>query len=153
MSPGSLLALRDIHLPDTPPFWPPAPGWWLSAAALAVLAVLVAALYWRRRGARRRLERLFDARVAAAADAPARIAAMSELLRRAALRRDPSSAALEGEAWLAFLDRGAAAPAFDGELGRLLLDGGFRREVDAAHLDALRDAARACFLRLSGRRR
>ena len=34
------LELRDIHLPDTSLWWPPAPGWWITAALLLVLGLL-----------------------------------------------------------------------------------------------------------------
>ena len=59
------LPLRDIHLPEPVSWWPPAPGWWLLAGLLILLAV-GALLVWRwyRRGrlgrsARRALERVF----------------------------------------------------------------------------------------------
>jgi len=153
VSAGTAIPLRDIHLPQAPGWWPPAPGWWLLAAAVLVVVALAAFLLWRRARRRRAVRRLFDQRVAAAGSAPARIAAMSELLRRAALEHDRTAAGLEGAEWLAFLDRGARAPAFDGRLGQLLLDGGYRREVDEGDLDALRAAARARFLALAGGRR
>lgn len=152
MSAGAAIPLRDIHLPQAPGWWPPAPGWWLLAAlALAVLAA-VAVLLWRRIRRRRELLRMFDQRVAAATGAPARVAAISELLRRAALGHD-GAAGLEGEEWLEFLDRDAGAPRFRGELGQLLLEGGYRREVDGAQVELLRKAARARFLQLAGTRR
>lgn len=152
MSTGAAIQLRDIHLPQAPGWWPPAPGWWLLAAlALAALAIIVA-LLWRRFRRRRALLRMFDERVAAAGSAPARVAAISELLRRAALGHD-GAAGLEGDEWLEFLDRGAGAPLFRGGLGQLLLEGGYRREVDETEADALRRMARARFLRLAGARR
>ena len=153
MSLGADLPLRDIHLPQPPGWWPPAPGWWaLAALALGVLA-FVAVLLWRRMRRRRALRRMFDGRVAAAGSAPARIAVMSELLRRAVLEHDRAAAALQGAEWLAFLDRDAASPAFDGDLGRLLLDGGYRRQVDENELEVLEVAVRARFLKLAGARR
>lgn len=35
------LELRDIHLPDASLWWPPAPGWWIAAALLLVLGLLI----------------------------------------------------------------------------------------------------------------
>ena len=157
------LVLRDIHQPVAPPWWPPAPGWWL-VAALVLLAL--AAWAWfaaRRRRRARAIASIFDQALAAADTPSAQVAAMSELLRRAARRRDPQADRLHGDAWLQFLDgavvdagkrrgktpaakRGVASPSFSQGAGRLLLEGGFRREVDADQVAALRAIARARFL-------
>ncbi len=149
------LVLRDIHQPPAPAWWPPAPGWWLLFALLLALVAIV--WWWRRRGERRRREilALFDDTVAAATTPPERVAAMSALLRRAARRRDAQADRLQGEDWLAFLDaplrrrRGKPRPpsrAFSEGAGRLLLEGGYRRDVDPAQVAALHELARARFL-------
>ncbi len=133
------LVLRDIHQPPAPPWWPPAPGWWLLAA---VLLLAIAAWSWwaaRKRKQRRAIAAVFDNTVAAADTPAAQVAAMSELLRRAARRADPNADRLDGEAWLGLVDL-AEAP------GRLLLEGGYRRDVDPRQVDALRPLARARFL-------
>ena len=149
------LPLRDAHLPDAPAWWPPPPGWWL--VAVVAIVVLVAIALWRRRARRRRhaAEVLFDTTVdavpgeAALGDA-ARVAAISELLRRAARRRDPSADRLQGADWLHFLDEGGRARGSRtfAEVGGVLLDGGFRRAVDAGAVAALRPVARARFVAL-----
>jgi hypothetical protein len=151
------LPLRDIHQPPAPPWWPPAPGWWWLAAALLVL--LAFAVWWWLRARRRRaaIVRLFDERVHAAATPVERVAAMSELLRRAARRRHPAADRLQGDAWLAFLDgdrtpANTARPFSDGA-GRVLLDGGFRREVDDEAAAALLPLARRRYLELMAVRR
>ncbi len=153
MSGSNELVLRDIHTPTAPSWWPPAPGWWL--VLVAVLALIALALWWRARRRRRReaMFRLFDDTVAAAVGAPAQIAAMSDLLRRASRRRDPKADRLIGEAWLRFLDDGGRRTTFSAGPGRLLLDGGFRRQVPARELDALRAVARERFAQLMGTRR
>lgn len=156
------LVLRDIHQTAAPPWWPPAPGWWVVAAIL--FALVAAYVWWRRRETRRRqaIARWFDRELDAATSAPAQIAAMSELLRRAGRRRDPRADRLHGEEWLVFLDDVEPARrrprshgrtpvrAFSEGDGRLLLDGAFRRDVDAARVDALRRLARERFLRWMG---
>ncbi len=147
------LPLRDVHLPPSPPWWPPAPGWWLSFAVLLSILVVVLAWRWRVRRRRLALARFFDETVDAAPDPPARIAAMSELLRRAARDRDPQAATLTGEAWLAHLDAGRRSPVFAAGLGRSLLEGGFRREVPESEYRALRIVVRERFLELAMRRR
>lgn len=153
MTDGALV-LRDIHQPPAPPWWPPAPGWWLLLALVLALLALVA--WWRRRRERRRraVLALFDDAVAAAPTPPEQVAAISSLLRRAARRRDAQADRLAGEEWLAFLDapvrrRRRSAPrseAFSQGPGRLLLDGGYRRELDPVEVEALRVLARARFL-------
>ncbi len=147
------LPLREAHLPDAPGWWPPPMGWWLVAVVVVVLLGIL--LLWRRHARRRRIaaEALFDATVDAAQDEAARIAAMSELLRRAARLRDPFADRLQGADWLHFLDEGprARGAATFAEVGAVLLDGGFRREVDAAAVDALRPVARARFVALMRR--
>lgn len=150
------LPLRDIHQPPAPPWWPPAPGWWLLFALLLALAAVATWWWWRRRRHRAEVARLFDARVRAAATPVAQIAAASELLRRAARRRDPAADRLQGDAWLRFLDGDATADshkAFSDGPGRVLLDGGFRREIDKADAEALLPLARARYLELMAVRR
>ncbi len=147
---GPVPALRDIHLPSSPGWWPPAPGWWVLAALLAV------ALWWLARRAlrtRHRRDRIrcglgdYDRALNDAGAAPAKIAAASQLLRRAAMTRDAASALLEGDAWLRFLDGDDPAQPFTSGPGRLLRDGGFRRDIadDIAPALAL---ARARFVAL-----
>lgn len=134
--------LADIHLPAAPSWWPPAPGWWLLAVLL--LALLVLLMGWLRRRARRAYWRKmlrveFDTALAltsAAADEARQVAALSTLLRRAALRFAPQAAHMQGADWLRFLDGDDPAKPFSDGPGRLLLDGPYRRQVDA-------DAARA----------
>lgn len=140
------LVLRDIHEVPAPPWWPPAPGWWIVAALLLLGLLALAWLGWRRRRRREAVARLFDTALAEAATPAARIAAMSILLRRAARRRDPSAATLAGEEWLEFLDAGGQAPLADDADARLLLEGGFRREVDPEAVERLVPRVRARFL-------
>ena len=134
--------LRDIHLPPPPSWWPPAPGWWLLAA-LVVAAIGVSlwliARSWRERRWRRRIVAELD-RIAAQHTAqpdPVKLAGdVSQLLRRASLLIEPKAAALHGEAWLEFLDRGLGngddATPFRSATGRALLDAPYRRAHDAA---------------------
>ena len=144
------LVLRDIHVPPAPPWWPPAPGWWILAAIVLLVLVAISGFAWRRRRRRRALQRTFDDAMAAAPGPAARIAAMSELLRRAAIRRDPRAATAQGDAWLAMLDAGGKVPLFEDEHGRLLLEGGFRAEVDEEAVARLLPRARQRFLEWMG---
>lgn len=140
------LVLRDVHLPAAPPWWPPAPGWWLLAGVL--LAAAAAWMLHRRGRLRRRTRALawFDAQLAEADTPTRRLALASELLRRAARTAHPGADHLDGEAWLALLDTGDGA-FLQGD-GRLLLDGGFRPQVDAAQAEAALRLARERFATL-----
>jgi len=157
---ASTLVLRDIHQPPAPPWWPPAPGWW--GLAIALLLAIGCAVWCkaRQRRRQRRLAALFDEAVAAAESPAEAVAAISELLRRAGRCHDPAADRLHGEAWLAFLEQATsrtrggkpAPPVFTEGPGRLLLDGGYRREVAADEVAALRPQARALFLHWMSRR-
>lgn len=152
MSPNALV-LRDIHQPPPPGWWPPAPGWWILAAI--VLAIGMAAVWFaaRRKRRQRAIVALFDETIEQAQTSTARVAAMSELLRRAARRRDPGADRLQGDDWLRFLDGDRGPSEFSQGAGRLLLDGGYRRDVDAAQLAALQPLARRRYLHLMAVRR
>ncbi|MCL1635415.1 DUF4381 domain-containing protein [Luteimonas sp. SX5] len=152
MSPDALV-LRDIHQPPAPAWWPPAPGWWLLAAIVLALIVLAYAWMARRRRRQRAIVALFDKTLEQAQAPAARVAAISELLRRASRRRDPAADRLQGEDWLRFLDGDGGSAEFSAGAGRLLLDGGYRRDVDAAQLAALRPLARRRYLQLMAVRR
>lgn len=140
------LVLRDVHEGIAPAWWPLAPGWWMVLAAVASVATVVA---WRMTMKRRRRDailRLFDDAVERAGTPSQQIAAMSELLRRAARRRDAAADTLAGEDWLRFLDDGMPQPVFSAGAGSLLRDGGFRADVVAQESDALRIVARQRYL-------
>jgi hypothetical protein len=145
------LVLRDIHSPPAPPLWPPAPGWWVLAALVLTAVLALAWRGWRRHRRRRAILRLFDDTLRQSPTPAARIAAMSLLLRRAALRRDPESGALDGDAWIAFLDRGSREPLFDDDDAQWLLEGGYRREADPAAVERLLPRVRARLLEWTAR--
>lgn len=140
------LALRDVQEGVAPAWWPPAPGWWLVLGVVVLVAVLFAWRTARRRRRRAAILRLFDDAVDRAGTPSQQVAAMSELLRRAARRKNASADTLEGEAWLRFLDTGLAQPVFAAGAGALLRDGGFRADVAAHESEALRAIARQRYL-------
>lgn len=146
MTPAVPLPLRDVHPGLAPGWWPPAPGWWwLAGGVLLVLAGLGIG-YWRRQRRLRGWARVFDDRLAQAESGPEQVAAISELLRRAARRVDAQADRLQGEDWLRLLEAGMKPPGFAAGPGALLLDGLYQREVDPAAVDALRVLARRRFL-------
>ena len=109
----ALQQLRDVHLPASPSWWPPAPGWWL--VALIVCAALVFVwVHWRRRRQRRKplhvarteLARLAEARCAHTLDATGFADACSALIKRLHIHAlgHGSLAAASGDDWLDALD-------------------------------------------------
>ncbi len=126
-----ILPLRDLHLPEPPGFWPPAPGWWLVFGGLLLVLVLAWVLGKRRkrlryrRAALRQLAKL-ERQKLADRDLLVRV---SSLLRRAALAAFPQSgcAGLQGENWLLFLDaHDQGADAFSHGPGRCLAAGPYQ---------------------------
>ncbi|MFC0677008.1 DUF4381 domain-containing protein [Lysobacter korlensis] len=149
---GATLVLRDIHQPPAPPWWPPAPGWWWLAAGIVLIGLIALALHLRRRRHQAVRARLFDSGLKPARTPAEQVAAMSELLRRAARERDPDADRLQGDAWLERLDGNDPAKPFSTGPGRLLLDGAFRPDVDPQQVEAVRPLARARFLQWTARR-
>ena len=131
--------LRDVHAPQAPGAWPPAPGWWIALLLLLVLAAL--ALRWGvPRWRRWRMRRRLLAALAAAASA----AEVSQLLRAAALARFPreGAAGLQGASWIAFLEARDRAPGRFAALGEALLAAPYRARAAGGELAPLREAAR-----------
>ncbi|MDQ6629933.1 MAG: DUF4381 domain-containing protein [Pseudomonadota bacterium] len=132
------LQLRDIHLPPAPPFWPPAPGWWIVAAVLLALLAWGGHAAWRQSHLRRERRRVMEvlARLEsglASERSPEGLANISVLLRRLALVRFPraSVATLTGNAWLRFLDESGGQGRFADGPGRVLGSGPYQRALPA----------------------
>lgn len=136
---GNQLVLRDIHIPASIDWWPPAPGWWILAGL--ILAMVILTTWWYRRWRARYVQRaakqaLAEIRQAYAQhhDGQVLVQQLSTLLRRACLStyaRD-EVAGLTGEAWLAFLDQGLAKQKklkhrFSDDVGRVLTSAPYQR--------------------------
>jgi hypothetical protein len=146
----SALPLRDIHLPDPVPWWPPAPGWWLLAALALLGAIAFGLHYYRYRSRRSALRALGRARAALdrGADPVGCLQEVSTVLRRFAMtcaeaRRGEDVtdfrcvAGLIGERWLAYLDSRWPRDAFRNGAGRLLLAAPYARPHTVAPGQAL----------------
>ncbi len=109
---NSALNLRDIHLPSSMTWWPPAPGWWGLLGILLLILVLGIFLY--RHHQRRKMHRAAVNELASiktsyeqTADEQQLVRALSIWLRRVCLSFYPrvDVAGLTGQAWLQFLDK------------------------------------------------
>ena len=147
----ALKQLHDLHLPEAPAGWPPAPGWWLLAFLLfAAAALAVVYVYRARRRTRplRRAERALDGLLASAHDGRiatlAFVDAVNALLKRALIHgaHQPSVAPLSGAAWLTHLDAVGGGDAFVAGPGAILGDDRFSGADLRGDLDGLHAAAR-----------
>lgn len=99
-----LAELKDIHLPQAIPSWPPAYGWWILAVLL--LATLILSIWLIRRYRQRRVAKrqalLALQSISAEGNYPEQL---NQLLKRAALSYFPREqiAMLHGDAWLKWL--------------------------------------------------
>ncbi len=142
MSPQQDLAnlpLRDIHLPDTVSWWPPAPGWWLLGMLL-LLGVFVFFMLMRRRKAKR-LSVAVQARNEIArirqgyeecGDKAELAKELSALLRRVCISIRPrqETASLTGSEWLDYLDKQIGSDHFVNGAGQVLIEAPYRHDVD-----------------------
>lgn len=137
------LPLKDIHLPNTTLFWPPAPGWWLLVVLLPLTIVLLRYFYRRirRRTAVKTAALLLSGlREMRQSDSKQTLTDLSALLRRVAISTTPRSdvASLRGADWLAYLDSSLADTAFTQGVGRCLADGHYRQAAPSElELEAL----------------
>ncbi len=132
------LPIRDIHLPDSVPWWPIAPGWWL----LFLLGLFFVLLVYQKRIRQRRLQhrklnqktQLYQAqqlleKLNKNTDNKQLIKEISVLLRRTAmsLYGREEIAGLTGKAWLQFLDDKGETNVFSEGAGRVLIDQPYKK--------------------------
>lgn len=103
------LALRDIHVPPSPSWWPLAPGWWVLLGVVCVIAVVAYLLYRHARGKRTIREQILAEIELLAARHPdddaAYAASLHQLLRRAARRYAAEAHRVQGDSWRDVLAR------------------------------------------------
>lgn len=117
----NLPELRDIHLPTHDvSMWPLANGWWVLLVAIILLYALGKALFWLRRQS----AKIYARHILNGLDMQNYITAaakMSEILRRACVRRYPEAVALSGDEWLAFINA-KSVQKLDEKTAKLLRD-------------------------------
>jgi hypothetical protein len=136
------LELKDIHLPETIGWWPPAPGWWLVPLALILLVMALRYLYRRltRNSAVKRAKKLLVQLRQQSLEPGQCLSELSILLRRTAISLEsrPLVAGLHGQAWLDYLDKNLPDAPFSQGVGRYLADAHYRPVIqDDIDLNAL----------------
>lgn len=136
------LPLKDIHLPESIGWWPPAVGWWLLPILLIFFILAVRHAYRRltRKTAIKRAQTLLTQIRRQQNDPLQTLTDLSALLRRAAISTDTRGAVagLRGQAWLDYLDRKLPDAPFSQGVGRCLADAHYRPAVpEQTDLEAL----------------
>jgi hypothetical protein len=145
--------LADIHLPQAVSFWPLAPGWWVLALIVLVLAILVGrrlhAQLEQRRICEHALAELAHCyqqfKASAASDLDKQrlrfINEFNSVIRRVALVHFPQAnvASLSGKEWVDFIRKKGDSSLLNDELAAALSYGRFQTRcyVDPDALDAL----------------
>ena len=144
MNPGiESLPLRDIHLPDSVSWWPPALGWWLVMGVLLALVAVGLVVKWMKR--RRQFNRIalaeFNQIIAhynSHGNPQQLLQELSALMRRITISAFPElhAAGMTGDTWLRFLDELAAqqsvksdAIKFNSPLGQWLVSAPYQKRI------------------------
>jgi hypothetical protein len=140
------LPLKDIHLPETIGWWPPAIGWWLLAFLIPLLMVFFYWLYKRltnRTAIKTAKSKLAAIKQDPALDNSKKLHELSMLIRRVAISINPRTevASLTGRQWLAFLDKSLTGAPFSEGCGQLLATAPYRNspptELEVSQLISL----------------
>jgi len=140
------LALRDIHLPDSVLWWPPAPGWWLLLSLIIIVIVSIFLFIRRHRNQRisaiylakqelTRIENEFKSNK----DKSILVKQVSELIRRVSISifNRSESASLTGQNWLLFLDQLNGDESFSKGIGRILIEAPYQAKPDYNEIELL----------------
>jgi hypothetical protein len=125
------LALRDIHLPESIDWWPPAIGWWML---LIVLPPLFFFIYWllkrltRQTALKSGKKHLLALKQNQDLNNFEKLKEISVLLRRISISHfsRTRAARLTGQPWLKFLDQTMPDKPFSEGIGQLLLTGPYQ---------------------------
>lgn len=130
---NAALQLNDIHLPESPGFWPLAPGWWILLALLLIaivwLSLKIRKIVKQRKYQKQILDQyiVLETRLFERSDSEA-IAKINIFLRQIAINKYPRAdvASLTGTRWLEFLDQTGNTKNFTQGAGHILVDAPYR---------------------------
>lgn len=133
------LAIKDIHLPESLGWWPPAIGWWVLALSIPLLLVLLVWLYKRmtRKTAKKTAKKLLlQLKQDSTLEDKEKLSQLSILIRRVAISTSTraETASLTGAAWLEYLDSSVNGTPFTQGQGQYLAEAQYQKTL-AADLD------------------
>ena len=132
MPPIQDLPIRDIHLPETINWFPPAMGWWFIAIFVPIITYFLIALIQRlfQKTVIKEAKKLLKQLQTNDALTPLeKVCELSILLRRVAVIYKPEIGGLTGRAWLDYLDNSLKDAPFKNGIGRCLIDAPYQKEL------------------------
>jgi hypothetical protein len=141
------VVLKDIHLPPSPSFWPPALGWWiLLALFIGIFGISFSKFYsaYRKKLRKRRQHKNILSKLKSFEKKLKKnpsnqiIAEINILLRQLSVNYYPRSsiANLTGYDWLNFLDKSGQTQGFTKGAGRILIEAPYKSgETENLNLD------------------
>ncbi len=144
--PPTQLDLKDIHLPETISWWPPALGWWILAVLIPLLILMLVKIYQhltRKTAIKTAKKILANLKQDSSKDNFQKLRELSVLLRRVAISVSPKRdvAGLTGRAWLDFLDSSLKDSPFAEGIGACLASEPYRKtpltEIEITQLISL----------------
>ena len=135
MPPIEELPIRDIHLPETIGWFPPAIGWWILAIVIPICTFFLIVIIKRLRQktavklARKLIKQLeHDDKLSDIQ----KVCELSGLLRRVAVstsQKNDDVAGLTGRAWLDYLDQPLKEASFKHGVGRCLIEAPYQQTL------------------------
>lgn len=128
----TFLNLKDIHEPEAIVWWPPAVGWWIVAASIPLLVILMIWFYKKlvaKTAIKTASKLLAELKQDSSRDSLQKLCDLSVLVRRVSISVSPRTAVagLTGRQWLIFLDRSVKGLPFSEGIGQLLADAPYRK--------------------------
>ena len=120
MTDNNLPELRDIHLPEGVPAFPPGYGWGIVLLLVLVLVLLIHLFLWLRKKSKKRYA-LYLLQNIYCNDSISSAVRMSEILRRICVFKYKEATTLMGDKWLEFLNSKSKRP-LGGKASELLIN-------------------------------
>lgn len=135
MPPVQDLPLRDIHLPESISWFPPALGWWLLIIFVPIISYFLIALLqklFKKTAIKNAQKLLLQLEKNETLSPLEKVRELSILLRRVAISREIEKekiSGLTGRAWLDYLDQSLKDAPFKNGVGHCLANAPYQKEL------------------------